>query len=65
LVFGITGLVRLVVLLWLRSNGIYASGRVVRLEPTPLNTWEEGQPLYTPQQERELPALPALGPARP
>jgi hypothetical protein len=53
LVFGITGLVRLGVLLWLRANDIHASGRVVRLEPTPLNTWEAGQPLYTPVAEFE------------
>jgi hypothetical protein len=53
LVFGITGLVRLVVLLWLRSNSISATGRVVRLEPGPLYTWMDGQPPYTPVAEFE------------
>ena len=51
LAFGITGLVRLVVLLWLRPNGISATGRVVRLEPGPLHTWMDGQPPYTPVAE--------------
>jgi hypothetical protein len=53
LVFGITGLVRLVVLLWLRSDVISATGRVVRLEPGPLYTWMDGQPPYTPVAEFE------------
>ena len=52
LAFGITGLVRLVVLLRL-SNGISATGRVVRLEPGPLYTWMDGQPPYTPIAEFE------------
>ena len=53
LVFGITGLVRLVVLLWLRSNVISATGRVARLEPGPLDTWMDGQPPYAPVAEFE------------
>ena len=52
LAFGITGLVRLVVLLRL-SNGISATGRVVRLEPGPLYTRMDGQPPYTPVAEFE------------
>ena len=53
LVFGITGLVRLVVLLWLRSHVNSATGRVVRLEPGPLYTRMDGQPPYTPVAEFE------------
>jgi hypothetical protein len=53
LAFGITGLVRLIVLSRLRSNGISTTGRVVRLDPSPLYTWSEGQPLYTPVAEFE------------
>ena len=52
LAFGITGLIRLVGLLWL-SHGISATGRVVRLEPGPLSTWMDGQPSYTPVAEFE------------
>jgi hypothetical protein len=54
LAFGITGLVRLVVLLWLRSNVISATGRVVRLEPGPLYAWMDGQPPHTPVAEFEV-----------
>jgi hypothetical protein len=52
LAFGIAGLVRLVLLSWLRSNGISATGRVVRLERSPY-TWAEGQTPYTPIAEFE------------
>jgi Protein of unknown function (DUF3592) len=50
--FGIAGLVRLVVLSWLRSNGISATGRVVRLERARYTT--TGQLPYTPVAEFEV-----------
>jgi hypothetical protein len=51
LAFGIAGLVRLVGLSWLRSNGISAAGRVVRLEEKRLPP--EGDYVYTPVAEFE------------
>jgi hypothetical protein len=47
----IAGLVRLVVLAWLRSNGVRAIGRVVRLERARYTT--TGQLPYTPVAEFE------------
>jgi hypothetical protein len=50
LAFGIAGLVRLVVLSWRRSNGISATGRVVRLEE---KCYPDGDYFYTPVAEFE------------
>jgi hypothetical protein len=53
LAFGVAGLVRLVVLSWLRSSGTSTTGRVVRLERWSRYTWTEGQTPYTPVAEFE------------
>jgi hypothetical protein len=50
LAFGIAGLVRLLVLSWLRSNGLSATGRVVRLEE---KRNPDGDYLYIPVAEFE------------
>ena len=51
LAFGIAGLVRLVVLSWVRTNGISATGRVVRLEEKRFPP--DGDYLYAPVAEFE------------